>query len=199
LIRHQCPACDLIFGADKMFGLSSAELSQDYEWHYSMYEEGDSTGQEVRAFHCLNPVREGVYLNYGAGSWSRSVQQLRDDGWNIVAYEPHRSASSGEGSVISSRESLLSMKFDGIFSNNLLEHLRTPVDEVKFMSTLLKPGGRMAHATPCFDYLYEYTRFHLFFFLGRSRNLLASKAGMVVDNMICDGEFICCVMSKDIL
>ena len=52
----------------------------------------------------------------------------------------------------------------------------------------------MAHATPCFEYLYEFTRFHLFFFLGRSRELLAKSAGLDLSEFSCDGEFMCAVM-----
>lgn len=194
LLRHQCPACDVIFGADKMFQLSSAELSQDYEWHYKVYEEGDSTEQELRAFHSMNPSREGTYLNYGAGAWSRSVQVLRDEGWRVLAFEPHGSASTNADYVISRRSALSAMKFDGVFSNNVLEHLRQPVSELSFMRSLLKPSGRMSVATPCFEYLYEYTRFHLFFYRGRSRVLLAREAGLTIKEFISDGEFMCCIL-----
>lgn len=196
LLRHQCPSCDVIFGADKMFQLSSEELSQDYEWHYGIYEEGDSTEQELRAFHSLQPVREGIYLNYGAGAWSRSVQILREEGWNVLAFEPHGSASTTGDYLISSRAALSAMKFDGLFSNNVLEHFRQPISELSFMRSLVKPGGRMAHATPCFEYRFEYTRFHLFFFLGRSRALLAKNINVSIKEFISDGDFMCCVMES---
>jgi len=194
LLRHQCPACDVIFGSDKIFQLSNAELSQDYEWHYRVYDEGDSTEQELRAFHLLKPHREGAYLNYGAGGWSRSVQILRNEGWNVMAFEPHDAASSDADYVISSRSVLSSTKFDGIFSNNVLEHLRHPICELSNMRDYLKPGGQMSHATPCFEYLYEYTRFHLFFYLGRSRGVLARLADLSIKEFVSDGEFMCCVM-----
>lgn len=195
LRRYQCPACDLIFGPDKMFMLSPQELSQDYEWHYQVYKEGDSTAQEIRAFHAMNPVREGCYLNYGAGAWSHSVQILRQEGWQVYAYEPHASASAGDEYVIQSKSALSAMRFEGIYSNNVLEHLRKPAQDLSFLRTLLKPGGCMAHATPCFEYLYEYTRFHLFFFLGRSRAVLAEQAGFAIRDYIQDGEFMCSVFT----
>ena len=176
LLRHQCPECDLIFGAPKMLSVSEAELSQDYEWHYKVFSEGDSTQQEIRAFHALTPTKEGVYLNWGAGAWSRSIETLRREGWNVYGYEPHGSASSGGQHILSTPAQLQEMRFDGIFSNNVLEHLRHPVRELASMRDMLKPGGKMSHATPCFDYLYEFTRFHLFFFVGRSRTVLAKQA-----------------------
>lgn len=195
LIRYQCPECDVIFGPEKMLRLSGAELSRDYEWHYQVFSEGDSTVQEVRAFHALKPEKNGIYLNWGAGAWSKSVDVLRQDGWNVYAYEPHGSASTGGPYLISDKDQLSAMRFDGIFSNNVLEHLRYPARELSMMSDLLKSGGRMSHATPCFEYLYEFTRFHLFFFLGRSRAILADKAGLRIDDFVSDGEFMNLILS----
>lgn len=193
LQRNRCPGCGLIFGADKMFALTAAELSQDYAWHYKAYAEGDSTPQEVRAFHALQPVRGRRYLNFGAGAWSRSVEQLRAEGWDVWSYEPHAAPSGALFPMISDARQLATMRFDGIFSNNVLEHFRHPVQELSFMATLLKPGGRMAHATPCFEYKYEYTRFHLFFFTGRSRDVLTAKAGLTLVDFVNDGDFMCAV------
>jgi hypothetical protein len=190
LIRRQCPQCEVIFGADKMFRLSDTELSQDYEWHYRVYAEGDSTEQEIRAFQSLGPKQEGTYLNYGAGSWSRSTQILRQKGWNVFAYEPHSSAADNAPYVITDAKVLSTMEFDGIFSNNVLEHLRHPVSNLRFISTLLKPNALMAHATPCFEYLYEYTRFHLFFYTGRSKTVLSNKVGLIIEEHVVDGEFM---------
>lgn len=195
LHRYQCPSCDVIFGADKMFDLSAPELSQEYEWHYKVYEEGDSTDAEVRAFHSLNPRRDGVYVNYGAGSWSRTVPKLREEGWNVMAYEPHGSAAAAGEWLISSEAQMRGRQFDGIFSNNVLEHFRQPAEDLRHMVQWLKPGALMAHATPCFEYLFEYTRFHLFFFPGRSREVLAKRAGLRIEGFEVDGNFMNCVYS----
>ena len=195
LARHQCPACDVIFGPGKMLRLPEAELSRDYEWHYQVFSEGDTTTQETRAFHALKPERGGVYLNWGAGAWSDAIEALRRDGWNVYGYEPHGSASTGGAHIISDKKQLAEMRFDGIFSNNVLEHLRHPVQELATMRGLLKKGGRMSHATPCFEYSYEFTRFHLFFFPGRSRAILAGKAGLRIDDFVADGEFMNLILS----
>ena len=196
LVRHQCPECDLIFGAGKMLSLSEAELSRDYEWHYRIFSEGDSTPQEIRAFHALKPEAGGVYLNWGTGAWSKTLDVLRQDGWNVYGYEPHGAATVSSPYLISSMEQLSAMRFDGIFSNNVLEHLRYPVRELSVMRGLLKSGGKMSHATPCFEYLYEFTRFHLFFYLGRSRSILAAKAGLNIDDFVVDGEFMNIILAK---
>jgi hypothetical protein len=197
LIRHQCPQCDLIFGAQKMLSLSDAELSRDYEWHYQIFSEGDSTAQELRAFHALKPEKDRMYLNWGSGAWSNTLDVLRQEGWNVYGYEPHSSATASNTYIISSLDRLSTMRFDGIFSNNVLEHLRYPVRELKVMRSLLKSDGKMSHATPCFEYLYEFTRFHLFFFLGRSRTQLASQAELKIADFVVDGEFMNIILTKD--
>ncbi len=189
LTRHQCPACDVIFGPQKMLALSRDELSADYRWHYRAFAEGDSTASEIRAFDALRPKKGGVYLNFGSGAWSKSIDHLRSQGWTVFGYEPYARVASPH--VITRVEHLRELQFDGIYSNNVLEHLRHPVDELRFLRGLLAPQGRMAHATACFEYLYEYTRFHLYFFTGRSRELVANLAGLDTLDFLQDGHFMC--------
>ena len=40
--------------------------------------------------------------------------------------------------VVTKLEHIQHLSFDGIFSNNLLEHLRHPADELRQMASLLK-------------------------------------------------------------
>ena len=48
----------------------------------------------------------------------------------------------------------------------------------------------MSHATPCFEYRFEFTRFHLFFFLGRSRAWIADNANLDIVDYQTDGDFM---------
>lgn len=196
LVRHQCPNCDVIFGPQKILNLNPESLSKEYEWHYKVFSEGDSREQEVRAFRALRPTKHGTYLNWGAGAWSKTIDHLRREGWNVYGYEPNTVTSQGNPYILTTKEQLSNIQFDGIFSNNVLEHLRNPVDELILMRTLLKDGGKLSHATPCFEYLYEFTRFHLFFFLGRSRKLLAEKAGFDIESYETDQEYKNLVLFK---
>ena len=196
LKRFQCPECDVIFGANKMLALNAKELSQDYESHYKVYQEGDTTDAEIRAFNLLKPKKNGIYLNYGAGALLKSVQILRSQGWNVFAYEPCSYATCEHNYLIRNKDDLIKFKFDGIFSNNVLEHIRQPIEEFEFMKSILKPNSKMSHATACYEYLHEYTRFHLFFYLGRSKNLLAKKTGLVISDFLVDNEFMCAVYEK---
>ena len=196
ILRHQCPQCDVIFGSSLMLSLSAEALTREYEWHYRVFSEGDSTEQELRAFHALKPERDKKYVNWGSGAWSRSIEVLRADGWQVFGFEPHGSATGEGEAILRSVDDLIALKPDGIYSNNVLEHLRDPVDELKTMSSLLPPGGMMSHATPCFEYRFEFTRFHLFFFLGRSRAFLADRAGLKTVDYLADGDFMNLLLAK---
>jgi SAM-dependent methyltransferase len=170
-------------------------LAQDYRWHYRVFSEGDSTDLEVRAFRALNPQKDGLYLNYGCGQWSKTNQILREEGWNILGFDPHATHGGDQTGLIIATDHLMEFKFDGIFSNNVIEHFRYPVNELKFMKSLLKQGGKMSHATSCYEYLYEFTRFHMYFFTGRSREFLAAQAELILENFEVDGEYMCCVFA----
>ncbi|MBQ8189512.1 MAG: class I SAM-dependent methyltransferase [Lachnospiraceae bacterium] len=196
LVRYVCPQCGVIFGPSKFKALGQDGINEDYWVHYLGFKEGDSTEKEIRAFKMLNPSKEKVYLNYGCGSWSKSVELLREEGYQVYGFEPY-AADIDNPYIIGGKENIKDMRFDGIFSNDLLEHLINPIEDLQFMKTLLlKPGALMAHSTGCFEYVHEITRFHTHFFTGESANILADKAGFEIVEKCDDlkeNDFICCV------
>lgn len=140
LVRYQCPHCGAIIGPLKMLLLSEDELAADYRSHYAIYEEGDSTAAEMRTFFAMKPHLDGTYLNYGAGRWSKTLPALRGKGFHVFGYDPYSADGHAEG-ILTTPQELAAMKFDGIFSNNLLEHLRHPVSDIKRMKNFLNSGG----------------------------------------------------------
>jgi len=180
LKRFICPECGCIFGPTKFSNQTKQELDDDYVVHYAGFHEGDSTHKEKFAFEQLNPVKDGVYLNYGCGKWSHTIADLRAQGFQVYGYEPY-AADIDNPYIYTDMNELLKMRFDGIFSNDLLEHLTDPIGELQFMKLLLRTSdSKMAHCTGCFNYKYEYTRFHMFFFTGNSTHILAEKAGLAI-------------------
>jgi len=177
LERYQCPRCDLVFGPLKMLDLSPQQLGLEYDVLYSGYEEANSTAAEIRAFHGCRPQHGGVYLNWGCGAWSETIDVLRADGWDVWGYEPFVPSQS---EFVAGSRAEISARFDGVFSHNVIEHLRYPIDELLVMRSYLKPGGLMTHSTLCYDLNHEDTRFHLHFYLGRSVEVLARAAGLQV-------------------
>jgi SAM-dependent methyltransferase len=194
LERLECPACGCVFGPLKYLNLPERVVELDYRLLYTHYAEADSTAEEVRAFHALDPLPGGLYLNWGSGAWSRTVETLRALGFDVWGYEPNAPPDSRH--VARSRAEI-SARFDGIFSNNVVEHLTDPVRQFADFHAILKPGGRMAHATPCHQWLYDHSRFHVFFPLAGSIERLAARTGFSLVDQTDDGEFMVRVFQRN--
>jgi SAM-dependent methyltransferase len=186
LERYRCPACGCIFGPAKCLRASQGVLDADTALLYEAYSESDGTAHELRAFRLLDPKPGGLYLNWGSGAWSRSIETLRGEGYDVWGFEPN--VKPGSPFVARSRAEI-SARFDGIFSNNVLEHLSDPLAQFREFASLLKPGGRMAHATPCYEYFCAETRFHVFFPLGDAPQRLAARTGFDLVGAERDGDF----------
>ncbi len=194
LVRYVCPDCGVVFGPSKFSALTDEEKGEDYNLHYLGYDEGNGLEKELGAFFMLEPDKEKLYLDYGCGHWSGTIKTLREQGYKVYGYEPY-AAEAGNPYILTSREDVSKMRFDGIFSNDLIEHLYDPVADFKFMRTLLRDAdSKMSHSTSCYVYKYEITRFHMNFFLGRSIDVLCERSGFKVLEK-CDEleekDFIC--------
>jgi hypothetical protein len=178
LIRFECPHCGCITGPLKMLELDQDNFDLDYSQHYSIFSEGDTTEYEKLTFYQMEPHKDKCYLNYGCGSWSRAMEELRIEGYDVFGYEPF-SYKGDNSHVIKSLDALLGMRFDGIFSHNVLEHLSNPVETFSLFTSLLKSDdSKMVHSTACYEYLFEFTRFHLFFYTGNSLQTLCNRVGL---------------------
>ena len=186
LSRLECPSCGCVFGALKYLLLPAELVEADYNLLYASYAEADSTESEIKAFHALQPRRNGVYLNWGSGAWSRTIEVLRGEGWDVWGYEPHVQTSSP---FVARSMDQISAVFDGVFSNNVLEHLFDPAQQFTVYSSILNKDGKMAHATPCYQWLYPDSRFHVFFPLGDAIHKLAARTGFAVTGASTEGEF----------
>jgi hypothetical protein len=144
LDRFECPRCGAIFGPLKMLVMNQAQLATEYRQCYSVFSESSDTEElERSAFFDLSPDFDGVYLNYGAGAWNKTSEHLRSQGYKVYDYEPYAPATDSPW-LLRSQEELRQLKFDGIFSNDLIEHLRNPVEALRSMADLLKQGGPSA-------------------------------------------------------
>ena len=186
LERYVCPSCDCVFGPIKYLDLNDELVSTDYQLLYSRYSEADSTTNETRTFRSLGPNKDGIFLDWGCGgTWSKTVTTLRDQGFDVWGYEPSIEMTSGH---IVKDKAEISTLFDGIFSNNVIEHFREPLSQFREFYGMLKPGAKMAHSSPCYEYRYPFTRFHSLFLLGNSPHVLADRTGFRVTDVIKDSE-----------
>lgn len=193
LVRHGCRKCGCIFGPLKVLDLPEDFVNLDYRLLYSRYAEGDSTEGEILAFKSLQPKPTGLYLDWGCGgSWSNTISRLRAEGYIVWGYEP---STPSQGYVVQSTDEI-SAKFDGIFSNNVIEHFRDPISQFMYFADILKTGGSMVHQSPCYAFEYAETRFHTLFLLGDSPSVLAEKTGFRSERVPADRNSIAYLYTK---
>jgi hypothetical protein len=172
-----------------MIDMPFLELMDTYGQLYKTYGEGNTTSFEVETARRILGQKDGIYLNFGCGKWSGSMDTLRAEGYNVIGYEPCPEASS-EKAVGNKLENLKAM-FDGIYSHNVMEHLQRPLETMKTLKGMLNPHARMAHSTNCYRYTHEHSRWHLFFFVGKSVDFLCEKCGLeICDRSMDDVPFV---------
>ena len=187
--RYECPSCNVIFGPLSMINTPLDKLAAMYKSLYSRYGEGDTTQYEIQTFRLLNPTKQGKYLNYGAGKWSKSIEILKKEGYNIIGYEPF--CPSGADAV---KTVVAGDKFDGIMSHNVIEHFQNPIKSLIEMKNMLKKDCFMAHSTECYSYQHVNSEYHLFFLIGKSIDALCQKTGLKLIRR--PGPEICLVVSN---
>ena len=192
LVRTECCSCGVVFGPEYMMSSTDEFISSEYEKLYKTYGEGDTTKYGTQTFNDMSPSKDGTYLDYGCGRWSRTEEVLSSSGYKVKGYDPYVNVP-GEHMIAD----ISGKTFDGIFSHNVIEHLRDPVSTFKVLSRMLKPHGIMAHSTECYDYKIEYSQFHLFFFKGTSVERLCDKTGFSLLDRKTYPEYKCCIFRKD--
>jgi hypothetical protein len=172
IVRYKCSFCDVIFGPMEWIYMSKQELGAKYmELFNTGWKEADSTGPEWESFSALSPQPNKKYLNWGAGASNRTAELAKDNNFNVSNYDPFNSNNNNNSVVVNGL-------YDGIFSNNVIEHLQNPIADLLYMKSFLNPNGKMAHATGCYKYVAECSIFHLYFLCGKSAGILAAKIGM---------------------
>lgn len=179
LIRYKCTTCGVIFGTLDMINGTTDYVKNTYLSLDKVYKEGDSLSCEYTDFFSLNPKKDGLYLNFGCGNTSTTIPHLKKLGYSMMGFEPYLPVK--DPSIITNKQDLLNYKFDGIISNNLLEHLQDPIQELLFMKGLLKDKDcLMSHSTACYRYIFEYSLYHLYFFVDKAVDYLCQNAGLVI-------------------
>lgn len=171
LLRYKCPNCGVIFGTLEMIHLSLNELKESYIKLYKEYHESDSTARDIVVFNYLELKPGQTTINWGSGYKTNIVNVAKEQDITVIPYDPFMGNSELTG------------KYDGIFSNNMMEHLQNPVAELKKMKGYLKDDGVMIHKTPCWKYCYTQTEYHLYFFEGKSVEIMAEKVGLVAERL----------------
>lgn len=172
LIRHECPNCKVIFGDLRFLNLSKDEIAKDYEDHYLFHSEGDTSITIIKMFKLLNLPKNISYLDYACGESMKSLEILNNAGYNVFGYDKY--VKSNHKKFLTNIDN---KKFDYIYSNNFIEHVIDPIQDIKYMLEHLNNNGKLILLSPCwsFAYCYEWTHYHTYFFSEKSLDILCEK------------------------
>lgn len=180
LVRYECPDCGVVFGTERMLALNAEELAEEYrQLHARHPARYDATDDELAVLAQFPPQIGHSYLNWGSGAISRACSEARTQGVRLTGYDPFLAQTR----PLIRAQLPARAQFDGIMSNNVLEHFQDPVAALVEMLGYLAPGGTMLHRTPCYEYEYAHSKYHCFFFLGRSVEVMSERAGLVPERL----------------
>ncbi|RMD64908.1 MAG: class I SAM-dependent methyltransferase, partial [Planctomycetota bacterium] len=144
----------------------------------------------------IPPFREGILLDIGCGSGSYLLQ-MKHWGWQAEGIEPSRQAAEAAQSAgldvfpgFLREAKLPSESVVMVRMNDVLEHTPDPVEEMREVARILKPGGVVEITTPNLD-AWSFSVFqsywfpletprHLVLFTPRALQALATRVGLEV-------------------
>jgi SAM-dependent methyltransferase len=187
--RYECPKCDLIFGDFKFLTLSQEEIQKDYMDTYSYYNEATTDEFFINLFNNIPHITKNQkIIDYGSGFQLKYHEILNNTGYNVEKYDKYIKNNE----MIEPQHEF----YDVLFCHNLIEHVIHPINDVKEMVDLVKPGGLLIISSPCWDYCCEQTHFHTFFFIGKSFSIVSSKLNIQEIDEIRNYETIIKVFKK---
>ena len=171
LIRYECPQCKVIFGDLRFLMLSPSEIADDYMDLYSTISEADTTSFILDIVNTVGLKQSEKILDYACGAWNKHIQVLQSQGYDIIGYDPF----VGSQRMLPPKED----SYDIVMCNNYIEHVIDPIEDLRKMVKLIKPGGRWIVSTSCFEYAFEFTHYHTYFFVSEeSIRQLEDKLGI---------------------
>ena len=144
-----CPKCGLEIFLPQIIGTPEfySELSRHETLHY--YEEDKWEFGE--ALKDLNKEASVVEIGCGSGSFLRKIRPFVSEVWGIESNDHALLAARDAGLNVFHSEgdlSRLKTRFDYAFCFHVLEHVSNPVEFLKGLSLLVKPGGRIGISVP---------------------------------------------------
>jgi len=147
--------------------------------NYQVYQEEEPTEREATGRFCTQSRQRVCLSNYGAGGWSRTVQELRarhglSMPMSLISLHSHLSSRL----VCLLSRAIQLMRFDESFRTMFLEHFsilfRSWQTEMETLATM--KGEQCTRNTHVLKYLYDNTRFHFALSSPASKDLLMQLA-----------------------
>jgi SAM-dependent methyltransferase len=168
---HDCQVCGSIV-KDKAYYLSAADEKARYEEHNNdVFDLGyQKFTSPITNFILEHYNEKHLGLDFGSGTGPVITHQLLQKGFQINLYDPY----------FAPFENHLRLRYDYIFSCEVFEHFYQPNVEIKRLTALLKPGGRLIIMTHTFinqktfnDWYYIKDPTHVFIYTPKSFDFIA--------------------------
>jgi SAM-dependent methyltransferase len=183
----RCPSCHATFSGSK-FLLGPEEERSRYACH-----KNDPSDPGYRKFlgklagpllDRLGNPKEG--LDFGCGTGPALAQMLAEAGHNVALYDP----------FFYPHRSVLEKQYDFVTCTEVFEHFHHPARELKFLDSLLRPGGLLAVMT-CFqtddakfkDWHYRRDPTHVVFYKEETMRFVAGMLGWDIEIPVKDVAF----------
>ena len=176
LIRYECPKCNVIFGDLRFLFLSDYEFNEDYKDLFSYYEDGITYHYIYRKLLHFNLLdKEKTYLDFACGS-GKTAENLKNIGYNIIGYDKYIKNDFVKNDISN-------LKFDIVYCNNYIEHLKYPLEQMYEMLNYVQDNGYLIIMSDAFDeFMLDMTHYHTFFFTGKSFEVLCEKLNLKIIN-----------------
>lgn len=144
-----CPQCGFEIFLPQIIGTPEfySELSRHDTLHY--YEKDKWEFRE--ALKDLNKKASVIEMGCGSGSFLRKIRPFVSEVWGIESNDHALLAARDAGlNVLKSGGDISKLKtrFDYAFCFHVLEHVSDPVEFLKGLSLLVKPGGKIGISVP---------------------------------------------------
>jgi 2-polyprenyl-3-methyl-5-hydroxy-6-metoxy-1,4-benzoquinol methylase len=188
-----CPQCELEIFLPQIIGTPEfySELSRHEGLHY--YEEDKWEFSE--ALKDLKKETSVIEMGCGSGSFLKRIRPFISEVCGIESNEDAAAAAREAGlKVLKSAEGLSKRKirFDYAFCFHVLEHVSDPVEFLKGIALLVKPGGRIGISVPNRDGPVKYINpcvqdmppHHATRWRAKTFRFLAKKLGYKIEKII---------------
>ena len=119
----------------------------------------------------MNFPKNKSYLDYACGKWNNHIKLLQNEDYDIIGYDPYVN--------IQNEDVIINKKYDFVISNNFLEHVIDPYEDIKKLLDFLNEKGSLIFISPCLEFVFDFTHYHTFFFQGKSLEYLSKKLKLI--------------------
>ena len=192
-VKFYCPLCHYIW-SDRLAGLDLASYGDLYVTANTSAQRRPNERMPASPLlleHLLGASNGRRFLDYGVGYNGGYIEAVRATGIDLLGCDISSAVTYGK-SVLRLPDQwarLCEESFDGIFSQDVIEHFNNPVEDHRRLASLLRPGGLILSSTPVLEKVWDgrepirettwlLTPWHVSLHSSTAMRLIADRAGL---------------------